>query len=76
MSSVHWMKRKARSGWAATSFEGVTCGFALRNVVSLQDLFAEVARVVVMDGLGEDTTATLGLAVAHEGEAGLGTVVA
>ncbi len=28
------------------SADGVTCGFALRNVVSLEDLFAEVARVV------------------------------
>jgi demethylmenaquinone methyltransferase / 2-methoxy-6-polyprenyl-1,4-benzoquinol methylase len=28
------------------SADGVTCGFALRNVVSLQDLFAELARVV------------------------------
>lgn len=26
--------------------DGVTCGFALRNVVSLEDLFAELARVV------------------------------
>jgi demethylmenaquinone methyltransferase/2-methoxy-6-polyprenyl-1,4-benzoquinol methylase len=26
--------------------DGVTCGFALRNVVSLDDLFAELARVV------------------------------
>src|SRR6267378_365632 len=25
VSSVHCMKRKARSGWAATTFEGVTC---------------------------------------------------
>jgi demethylmenaquinone methyltransferase/2-methoxy-6-polyprenyl-1,4-benzoquinol methylase len=28
------------------SADGVTCGFALRNVVSLDDLFAELARVV------------------------------
>ena len=28
------------------SAEGVTCGFALRNVVSVGDLFAELARVV------------------------------
>ena len=28
------------------SLGGVTCGFALRNVVSLEDLFAEIARVV------------------------------
>ena len=28
------------------SADGVTCGFALRNVVSLEDLFAELARVV------------------------------
>jgi demethylmenaquinone methyltransferase / 2-methoxy-6-polyprenyl-1,4-benzoquinol methylase len=28
------------------SADGVTCGFALRNVVSLQELFAELARVV------------------------------
>ena len=28
------------------SGDGVTCGFALRNVVSIQDLFAELARVV------------------------------
>jgi demethylmenaquinone methyltransferase/2-methoxy-6-polyprenyl-1,4-benzoquinol methylase len=28
------------------SADGVTCGFALRNVVSLQGLFAELARVV------------------------------
>jgi len=28
------------------SVDGVTCGFALRNVVSLGDLFAELARVV------------------------------
>jgi demethylmenaquinone methyltransferase/2-methoxy-6-polyprenyl-1,4-benzoquinol methylase len=28
------------------SADGITCGFALRNVVSLQDLFAELARVV------------------------------
>lgn len=28
------------------SADGVTCGFALRNVVSLGDLFAELARVV------------------------------
>jgi demethylmenaquinone methyltransferase / 2-methoxy-6-polyprenyl-1,4-benzoquinol methylase len=28
------------------SADGVTCGFALRNVVSLEGLFAEVARVV------------------------------
>jgi demethylmenaquinone methyltransferase / 2-methoxy-6-polyprenyl-1,4-benzoquinol methylase len=26
--------------------DGITCGFALRNVVSIQDLFAELARVV------------------------------
>ena len=30
----------------AASADGVTCGFALRNVVSLEALFAEVARVV------------------------------
>jgi demethylmenaquinone methyltransferase / 2-methoxy-6-polyprenyl-1,4-benzoquinol methylase len=29
-----------------SSADGATCGFALRNVVSLGDLFAEVARVV------------------------------
>jgi demethylmenaquinone methyltransferase/2-methoxy-6-polyprenyl-1,4-benzoquinol methylase len=28
------------------SADGATCGFALRNVVSLEDLFAELARVV------------------------------
>jgi demethylmenaquinone methyltransferase/2-methoxy-6-polyprenyl-1,4-benzoquinol methylase len=28
------------------SADGVTCGFAMRNVVSLADLFSEVARVV------------------------------
>lgn len=28
------------------SADGVTCGFALRNVVSLEELFAELARVV------------------------------
>jgi demethylmenaquinone methyltransferase/2-methoxy-6-polyprenyl-1,4-benzoquinol methylase len=28
------------------SADGVTCGFALRNVVSLEDLFEEIARVV------------------------------
>jgi demethylmenaquinone methyltransferase/2-methoxy-6-polyprenyl-1,4-benzoquinol methylase len=28
------------------SVDGATCGFALRNVVSLEDLFAELARVV------------------------------
>ena len=32
------------------SADGVTCGFALRNVVSLGDLFAELARVVRPDG--------------------------
>jgi demethylmenaquinone methyltransferase / 2-methoxy-6-polyprenyl-1,4-benzoquinol methylase len=31
---------------ADASADGVTCGFALRNVVSLTDLFAEVARVI------------------------------
>jgi demethylmenaquinone methyltransferase/2-methoxy-6-polyprenyl-1,4-benzoquinol methylase len=31
---------------ADASAEGVTCGFALRNVVSLADLFSELARVV------------------------------
>ena len=31
---------------ADASVDGVTCGFALRNVVSLGDLFAELARVV------------------------------
>jgi demethylmenaquinone methyltransferase/2-methoxy-6-polyprenyl-1,4-benzoquinol methylase len=31
---------------ADASADGVTCGFALRNVVSLDDLFAELARVV------------------------------
>jgi demethylmenaquinone methyltransferase / 2-methoxy-6-polyprenyl-1,4-benzoquinol methylase len=31
---------------AAASIDGVTCGFALRNVVSLERLFAELARVV------------------------------
>jgi demethylmenaquinone methyltransferase/2-methoxy-6-polyprenyl-1,4-benzoquinol methylase len=30
--------------------DGATCGFALRNVVSLQDLFAELARVVRRGG--------------------------
>ena len=32
------------------SADGATCGFALRNVVSLGDLFAELARVVRPDG--------------------------
>jgi demethylmenaquinone methyltransferase / 2-methoxy-6-polyprenyl-1,4-benzoquinol methylase len=32
------------------SADGVTCGFALRNVVSLQELFAEIARVVRLGG--------------------------
>jgi demethylmenaquinone methyltransferase/2-methoxy-6-polyprenyl-1,4-benzoquinol methylase len=36
------LRLPARDG----SAEGVTCGFALRNVVSLERLFAEVARVV------------------------------
>ena len=31
---------------ADASVDGVTCGFALRNVVSLRELFAELARVV------------------------------
>jgi demethylmenaquinone methyltransferase/2-methoxy-6-polyprenyl-1,4-benzoquinol methylase len=31
---------------ADASADGITCGFALRNVVSLEALFAEVARVV------------------------------
>lgn len=31
---------------ADASVDGVTCGFALRNVVSLPDLFAELSRVV------------------------------
>jgi demethylmenaquinone methyltransferase / 2-methoxy-6-polyprenyl-1,4-benzoquinol methylase len=30
--------------------DGITCGFALRNVVSLEDLFAELARVVRLGG--------------------------
>jgi len=30
----------------SASADGATCGFALRNVVSLEDLFAELARVV------------------------------
>jgi demethylmenaquinone methyltransferase/2-methoxy-6-polyprenyl-1,4-benzoquinol methylase len=30
--------------------DGITCGFALRNVVSLRDLFAELARVVRTGG--------------------------
>src|SRR2546423_1279898 len=30
--------------------DGITCGFALRNVVSLDDLFAELARVVAPGG--------------------------
>jgi len=32
------------------SADGATCGFALRNVVSLRDLFAELARVVRTGG--------------------------
>jgi demethylmenaquinone methyltransferase / 2-methoxy-6-polyprenyl-1,4-benzoquinol methylase len=32
------------------SADGATCGFALRNVVSLQELFAELARVVRLGG--------------------------
>jgi demethylmenaquinone methyltransferase / 2-methoxy-6-polyprenyl-1,4-benzoquinol methylase len=32
------------------SADGATCGFALRNVVSLRDLFAELARVVRSEG--------------------------
>jgi demethylmenaquinone methyltransferase / 2-methoxy-6-polyprenyl-1,4-benzoquinol methylase len=32
------------------SADGATCGFALRNVVSLQELFAELARVVRQGG--------------------------
>jgi demethylmenaquinone methyltransferase/2-methoxy-6-polyprenyl-1,4-benzoquinol methylase len=32
------------------SADGATCGFALRNVVSLADLFAELARVVRPEG--------------------------
>jgi demethylmenaquinone methyltransferase/2-methoxy-6-polyprenyl-1,4-benzoquinol methylase len=32
------------------SADGATCGFALRNVVSLQDLFAELARVLRPEG--------------------------
>jgi demethylmenaquinone methyltransferase / 2-methoxy-6-polyprenyl-1,4-benzoquinol methylase len=32
------------------SMDGATCGFALRNVVSLPELFAEVARVVRPEG--------------------------
>ena len=31
---------------ADSAADGVTCGFALRNVVSLEDLFEEIARVV------------------------------
>jgi demethylmenaquinone methyltransferase/2-methoxy-6-polyprenyl-1,4-benzoquinol methylase len=30
--------------------DGITCGFALRNVVSLEELFAELARVVRVGG--------------------------
>jgi demethylmenaquinone methyltransferase/2-methoxy-6-polyprenyl-1,4-benzoquinol methylase len=32
------------------AFDGVTCGFALRNVVALEPLFAECARVLVPGG--------------------------
>jgi demethylmenaquinone methyltransferase/2-methoxy-6-polyprenyl-1,4-benzoquinol methylase len=32
------------------SVDGVTCGFALRNVISLDALFAEIARVVRRGG--------------------------
>jgi len=35
---------------AAGSLDGLTCGFALRNVVSLPRLFAELARAVRPDG--------------------------
>jgi len=31
---------------ADASGDGVTCGFALRNVLSLEELFAEIARIV------------------------------
>ena len=31
---------------ASSSFDGITCGFALRNVVSLERLFEEMARVL------------------------------
>ncbi len=34
----------------AASADGITCGFALRNVVDLNNLFAELARVVRPDG--------------------------